>query len=318
MRNRVKNISITASTGLAAALALLLLAMPARAVDPTFPTGSRVGLVPPGGMVMSKRFPGFEDPDNDAAIIFTTLPAAAYSEIEKTAVPDALKKQGISAEKREPVKLDFGEGFLITGKQVADKTQYRKWLLVAAASDVTVLVSVQVGEQSKAYPDSVVNAALTTLALRANVPDAERLSLLPFKVADLAGFSIESVLPGRALMLTDGSSGGLGSHLMVAALPGGPAEADDRANFAREAFDTIAGIKDVQITLSEPLRIGGQPGFQTMAQAKDSRSGADIMVVQWLEFGGGGFLQLIGVSGADTWTSVLTRLRTVRDSIELK
>ena len=36
-----------------------------------------------------------------------------------------------------------------------------------------------------------------------SVPDAERLSLLPFKVGDLAGFHIEDVLPGRALMLAD-------------------------------------------------------------------------------------------------------------------
>jgi hypothetical protein len=42
------------------------------------------------------------------------------------------------------------------------------------------------------------------------------------------------------------------------------------------------------------------------------------MVVQWLRFGSGGFLQMIGVARADTWTRVLARLRTVRDSIEPK
>jgi hypothetical protein len=42
------------------------------------------------------------------------------------------------------------------------------------------------------------------------------------------------------------------------------------------------------------------------------------MVVQWLRFGGGGYLQMIGVARADTWTATLARLRTVRDSVELK
>ena len=32
-----------------------------------------------------------------------------------------------------------------------------------------------------------------------------------------------------------------------------------------------------------------------MAEAKDARSGADVMVVQWLRFGSGGFMQMIGV-----------------------
>jgi len=70
--------------------------------------------------------------------------------------------------------------------------------------------------------------------------------------------------------------------------------------------------------VSEPLRIGGQSGYQTMAEAKDARSGTDVMVVQWLRFGSGGFLQMIGVARADNWTSVLARLRAVRDSVELK
>jgi len=70
--------------------------------------------------------------------------------------------------------------------------------------------------------------------------------------------------------------------------------------------------------MSEPLRIGGQLGYQTMAEAKDARSGIDVMVVQWLRFGSGGFLQMIGVARADNWTGFLARIRTVRDSIEPK
>ena len=36
-----------------------------------------------------------------------------------------------------------------------------------------------------------------------DVPEAEKLSLLPFSVDDLAGFHVAEVLPGRALMLVD-------------------------------------------------------------------------------------------------------------------
>ncbi len=116
----------------------------------------------------------------------------------------------------------------------------------------------------------------------------------------------------------DASPSAVDARLLVAAVPGGPAESDDRANFARLAFNEIAGIKDVHVTMSEPLRIGGQPGYQMMADARDMRTGADIRVVQWLRFGSGGFLQMVGIGRADTWTSVLARLRTVRDSIQLK
>ncbi|MGD0332408.1 MAG: hypothetical protein ABSA90_04030 [Xanthobacteraceae bacterium] len=319
-----------ACAGFAAVCALMVLAMPVRAADPIFPPGSRIGLVPPVGMVTADAFFGFMDVNKDAAILIAALPAAAYSQIEKTMDTEALRKQGITLDKREPMQLNVGKGFLFTGRQVVDKARYRKWLLVAAASDLTALVTVQVPEQENAYPDRVVRAALATLAVRPSVPQAEELSLLPFDIGDLAGFQIDSVLRGRALVLSDAQSGepkdsakeppeaGRNARLLIAAMPGGPAEPDERASFARLSFNEIAGIRDVHITMAEPLRIGGQPGYQSMAEAKDARSGNDVMVVQWLRFGSGGFLQMTGIAPADHWTSVLARLRTIRDSIEPK
>jgi hypothetical protein len=321
--------SVRAFAGLAAALALSV-AWPAGAADPVFPLGSRIGLVPPNGMVASEAFVGFADPTEDAAILITALPAAAYSQIEKTLGADVLKKQGVSLQKREPIKLAVGRGLLFIGRQTADKARYRKWLLVAAAPGLTALVAVQIPEQDKAYPDRVIRAALATLAVRTKVPDAEELSLLPFEVGDLAGFGIDGIVRGRALMLSDGpnqsppdSPAGAPAddqraRLLIAALPGGPTEPADHENFARLSFNEIGGIRNVHVTMSEPLRIGGQPGYQTLAEANDARSGADVMVVQWLRFGSGGYLQMIGVAPAAGWTRVLARLRTVRDSVEPK
>ncbi len=80
-------------------------------------------------------------------------------------------------------------------------------MLVVPAGGITALVTVRVPEQAGKYSDQVVRAALSTLAVRASVPDAERLSLLPFKVGDLAGFRIDDVLPGRALMLVHEPAG---------------------------------------------------------------------------------------------------------------
>ena len=353
MRNR-RFRSITTGAGLAVLLLSLVVAMPSRAAEPAFPPGSRIGLVPPTGMVISDAFAGFADPEKNAAILIATLPAAAYSQLDKTLDTEELRKQGITLEKREPMRLDAGKGFLLTGRQVAGKERYRKWLLVLAAGDITALVSVQVPESDTAYPNNIVRAALATLAVRQKVPEQEQLGLLPFTVGDLAGFRVDAVLPGRALVLSAAAAEtpkdaskeseeapkepkeakdskeaakdssketavrSFEARLLIAAAPGGPAEADDRGSFARTSFAEIGGIRDVRITMSEPLRIGGQSGYQTMAEAKDTRSGADVMVVQWLRFGSGGFLQMTGIGRADVWTSMLSRLRAVRDSIQPK
>jgi len=315
---------VRAAVAAAVIWAVMVSAIPARAADPVFPAGSRVGLVPPAGMVPSRNFLGFEDIANNAVMLLTVLPAAAYNELEKSAVPEQLKKQGIDVEQRDTIKLATGKSFLISGRQVIDKTGYHKWLFVASTDDLTALVSVQIPDQDSTYTDKAVREALATLAVRPSVPDAERLSLLPFKVSDLAGFHIDDVLPGRALMLIDPSTdrsaeasvGNLDARLFVAAMPGGPQESDDRGNFARVVFGQIGGIKEVRIQMAEPLRIGNQPGYQTVAKAKDGQSDADLMVVQWLRFGTGGFLEIIGIARADLWPGAFTRMRAVRDGID--
>ncbi len=62
--NSVQTAAVLAAT-LACLVLCLVLAPAAHAADPIFPIGSRVGLVPPAGMVLSKGFVGFEDVAKD-------------------------------------------------------------------------------------------------------------------------------------------------------------------------------------------------------------------------------------------------------------
>jgi hypothetical protein len=302
----------------------------ARADQPVFPTGAHIGLVPPPGMTLAQSYPGFIDASKNAGILIGMLPLAAYPNMEKTLADDALKKQGFSPEKRETLQLSIGKGLLVVGTEVGpDKTKYRKWMLIAKTANLTALVTVQEPVQSNAYSDAVVRASLATLAERDIVPDAELLSLLPFTVGDLAGFKPANVIPGKALMLIDspedshavpqGAPGiEFDARFIIAAVPNAPTGNEERADFARYAFNSIAGIKDIHLTMSEPIRMDNQQGFETVAQAKDANTNTDIMVVQWLRFDGSRLLQMVGISHADIWSKELPRLRTMRDSIVFK
>ena len=313
---------------LVACLAFIILAIPAWAAEPLYPTGSNIGLVPPPGMTLAETFPGFVNADKTAGILVGILPIAAYEDMEKSLSDDTLKKQGFTVEKRESLQLNIGNAILVIGTELgANNTKYRKWLLVARAPDLTALVTVQEQAEGAAYPDAVVRAALASVTERKNVPDEELLALLPFTVGDLGGFKVANVVPGRALMLIDrdphpAAAPGLAEYddarFIIAAMPGGPSSDEERANLARVAFGSIAGIKDVHLTMAEPIRINSQHGFETVAQAKDANVGVNLVVVQWLRFGSGQFLQMVGISRADVWSTELSRLRSVRDSIVFK
>jgi hypothetical protein len=307
-------------------LALALGASPAAAADAAYPPGSRIGLAPPPGMVTSKSFFGYEDPDNNAAIILLALPAQAYADLDQSVTADALKRQGVTFETREAMPLSIGNAFLVLGHQEVEKTKIRKWILVAASSGLTALVTVQIPEAAKAlYPDAAIRAALATLAIRTTVPVDEQLGLLPFKVGELAGFRIGGVVPGRAVMLSDAPAEAPGSmdttmepHIFVAIAPGGPTQTADRDAFARDAFATGPNLRDIRVTTSEPLRIGGQQGHQILANARDPTGTTALTVVQWLRFGGGAYLQMIGIARADGWKDAYPRFRSVRDGIEAR
>jgi hypothetical protein len=308
------------------ALGLTLALSPARAADAVYPPGSRIGLAPPAGLATSKNFFGYEDPDHNVAIMLVALPVQAYAELDKSINADALKRQGVTFETREPVPVSTGKAFVVIGHQEVDKTKIRKWLMVASSSALTALVSVQVPDAAKGlYPDETIRAALASLAIRASVPVDEQLSLLPFKVDDLAKFRIAGVIPGRAIMLSDAPVEAPGPpelalepHFFVAIAPGGPAQSSERDTFARDLFATIPNLRDIRVVSSEPLRIGGQQGHQILAEGHDAAGASALTVVQWLRFGGGAYMQMIGIARTDAWKDAYPRFRTVRDGIEPK
>jgi hypothetical protein len=308
-------------------LAVLLFALallPARAADVVFPPGSRIGLAPPPGLVTSKTFFGYEDLNNNVAMMLVALPVQAYADLDRAMNAEALKRQGVAFETREPLALASGPAFLVVGRQEVEKTQVSKWFLVASSPTLTALVTLQVPDAAKAlYPDAAIRAALATLAIRPTVPIEEQLGLVPFKVDELAGFRIAGVIPGRAVMLSDAPADRAGPpetatepHIFVAIAPGGPAQSSERDNFARELFATFPNLKEIRIVSSEPLRMGGQQGHQILANAKDAVGGATLTVVQWVRFGGGAYMQMVGVARTDAWKDAYPRFRSVRDGIE--
>jgi hypothetical protein len=312
-------------SAIVALVALLVHAQVAQvhAADAEFPPGSHIGLAPPPGMTVSRSFFGFEDAANSVAIILVALPPEAFAEIDKSMTADALQRQGIIVDARESQSLAIGQALLLNTRQEINGLKLRKWVMAVSASGLTALVSVQIPDAaSKDYPEDAIRTALATVAVRQTVPVEEQLSLLPFRMGELAGFRVGGVMAGRAVMLTDATmdlpAARTEPHIMVSVASGGPAQASERGEFARQVFGTIPSLKDVRFTSSEPLRIGGQQGHQIMAQGKEAATGTDVTIVQWLRFGSGAYLHMVGIARTSAWTTAYGRFRQVRDGVETR
>lgn len=305
----------------AAFVASMTLLAPAAAAEAIFPLASQIGLVPPPGLAASTTFLGFEDKQNGVFVRLVALPGNAYAEIEKTMTNEALRKQGMTVEKREHVQLTGGKALLLFARQEASALRLSKWLLVAPFGELTALVSFELPTEAAAhYPDAAIRAALATVAIRSVVPDGEKLALLPFKLGDIAGMRLVRVVPRVAAQLTDGPKDSLDAyeqpHLVISATAGGPKDSRDRNHFARVALSGLPPLKNVRITSSESLRVGGQAGHEIRADATSPQADTDIQIVQWLRFGTGAYMRILGIAPKQGWTQNFMRFRAVRDAIE--
>ena len=209
---------------------LSLAPLPAAAADAVFPIGSRLGFVPPTELKPATTFPGFEDEQNGVFVRLVALPGKAFAEIEKTMTNDALKKQGMTVEKRESLPLGSGNAILAIVRQDTAAGRIRKWLLIAPIDDLTALVSLEMPATAPApYTDAVIRAALTSLTTRPHVPAEEQLTMVPFKVGDTRRACGSSAWC-RAWRCNSPTAPRIRwrrpsrPHLVIAAAPGGPAE----------------------------------------------------------------------------------------------
>jgi len=297
--------------------------LPAQAAEPVFPLGLRIGLVPPPGLIASPTFQGFEDRDRNVAMILTEMPPDAFAAMDQAFTVDALKAKGIEAESREDIPLKEGHGFIVVARQNVGGTAVRKWALVAGTSTLTAIITLQIPEAAAAaYPDDACRASLATFTVRPKVPPDEQLALLPYQLRDQAGFRIVRALADGSVLLTDGPNDTITSadqpYVLIAIPPVSAPTPEEREGFARRLMAATPGVKDIRVIRSESLRIGGQPGHQLIAEAKDDPSQIPVTMVQWLRFGPGRFLHIFGLARTDAWQSVFMRMRTLRDGIEPK
>ena len=294
---------------------------PGTIADPIFPPGLRVGLEPPDGMTPSARFSGFEDTERGATIAILDLPASAYHELENAAFNKV--QRDLDHPKRESFPFGSGIGFLISGIAHQNGTELHRWSLLAQAvggsvQNLTVLVNVEVPESAfSIYSDAIIRKALASVTFRP-APIQEQLGLLPYKLGDLAGFQVAQVSPAGGVILAGEPADNAGPQpfMIISVERGGPAAPADRARFARDLM-TNAPVRDLALQSAEPMRIGGAPGHEIRAEGKGP-AGDPVSMVQWLRFGAGGYLRIIGVSPADKWDQSFGRFRAVRDGIEAR
>jgi hypothetical protein len=270
------------------------------------------------GLVRAQSFVGFETEDQSVKVLVTDLPAEAYSE-----VANAFKANpgGTGGVKPETIETTAGLAYYTVENGRDGATNVRRYSMILPGPTFSGYVAVQVPENvSKIYTDDAVRQMFATAVIRNEVPVNEQLGLMPFKISELSGFkNVRTLAPGAALILADGDekAGFEAAPFMIIGIIGSTAASpDDRGRFAQQIATTIPGVRDGRITMSEPVRIDGQPGYETRIDAVSGKDSTPVTIVQWLRFGGQTSLRIVGSSPRDAWSKAFPRFRAVRDGIQ--
>jgi hypothetical protein len=291
------------------------------AADPVFPPGSRIGLVPPPGMVASTDVNGFEDRERHALIVVSEHSAGVYAKIAQEFSLEQMRADGFVIASLEPAVVQDAQGFVVAARQTVAGVPMRKWALVVHSAELTAMVVALAPEAAQeAYPDATMRAALDTVVIRARLPVSELLGVLPYTIGDLAGFRLLQANTNGLALLTDGPEDTTRPaeqpNMVILTRPAEPPRAADQASFARRALADFTDPNRFRLIRSEPIRIGGGQGHEILGEAADGDN--ELTVIQWLRFGATSTLQMVGASRKQQWPAIFPRLRAIRDSIAAK
>src|SRR5260370_39427437 len=236
---------------------------PAFAAAPIFPPGMRVGMPPLVGLSRAKTFVGFETEDQSGKVLVPEIRAEAYGEVMNASKANPAGPGGI---KPESIETAAGLAYYTAESAKDGATNVRRYSMILPGGTFSGYVAVQVPENAtKIYSDDAVRQMFASAVIRKEVPVEEQLGLMPFKIRELSDFkNVRTLAPGAAVILADADevTGFEPAPFMVIGLIGAtPAQPEDRGRFAQQAATTIPGVRDARLTMSEPIRIDGMPGY---------------------------------------------------------
>ncbi|MBS7543592.1 hypothetical protein [Ancylobacter oerskovii] len=288
--------------------------------EPVFPNDGSVGMQPPEGMTPIPGVAGFEDRAAKAAIVVMEVPHGDFDTIVKTFNRETLQQQGVTVEGQREIALpDGGRGLVLTGYQSVGAVALKKWIMLAGGKSQTALVTAQLPEESSSrYSDAAIEATLASVVFRAPPTQEEMLARLPFTFQSLEGFKVMRVLGNSAVLLVKGEEAAPqeGRPIFIAGVVPGEVGESERESLAKRAIASVPGVRDLRVERGGPLRIGGQPGIEIVANAADLQTGKPMKVVQWLRFGRTNYIRMVGVLPADDFARDFDGLRALRDGLE--
>jgi hypothetical protein len=298
---------------------VLGLAAPAAAKIEQAPN-SRVLLDLPPGYVASGQFSGFQHEEHGSSFVILEVPAKAYDELATGMTPERLATRGIRDVSRARLARS-DEHVYMRGRQTSAAGDFVKFFVVFKAEDIAVLVSANVpaaaiidGTIKTEDIERILASAATTQ--KTNVRELYRLGYLgAFKEAGaFVGTAKIYTLDGRMEAQKEGAP--RAAFIVAPSLDVWPVA--DLPDFARRLLHALSGYAEIKAGEPQKISIAGLAGIALEADAKDTREGRPMRVLQVVLAGkDGGYFRLVGIAPAEQAATLVPEFRRMADSFRL-
>lgn len=265
-------------------LAFAVLVPPLRAAEPVFPPGSRVGLTPPAGLVVSPDFTGFMNSEAGTSILINTMTREAFGEMVSAMTADKLATRNMTLlGPCDNVSMAF-ESHCIRASQVAGGYLVQKWILIAKLESETAIVVVTMPDvvmTQGIYSAAEMEVALSSLAYDQALV-ASPIDALPFTIEEGELLSFQRALGGSAAAYAAPATDGAPQPLWIVAASLEQRTQARELTFSRTAFRQIRNMSGHRITDERPFTMEQLDGHIIEGTAKDEKTGADLYVFQAL------------------------------------
>jgi hypothetical protein len=293
---------------------ILLAAHTAHAEPQASVKGTHVMVVPPAGFEMAERFPGYMSEETGSSVMVSELPAP-FDAVAKGLNEAGFRKQGMALLTMEETSYGAYKGVLASASQSARGVDFLKWLAVFGDEQTTYLVTASFpreaeSELSELLKNTVMGARVITAA-------SDPFGALTFRVIPAGDMKITKVIGNNMLLSKGGVFPAKGAEtpvMVIGASASKGLEIPDRKLFAAERMQKISSLENFHQNSTEPIRIDGLDGFESLGVATDVESGSAVEVYQVILFDEDGYYVIHGITSEQVGAAQLPIFRQIAGS----
>lgn len=275
---------------------------------------SGVKIRQPDGFEQEVSFEGFGHQKTQSSILAMSL-AGPYAKMSAGFTKEQMKARGWTLLSKEEVKVDDLPGVLVHFQQPAGGKVFLKWSLIFGTDDKTTMVTATFPkEQDKEFSARLKSAVLSTRP--SGKVSADPADDVPFTLAAPKKLKVMRAASGTLAFTKDGKLPVVSPEdpMLIVAQSLGKAVIDDRENFAERRLKGTALTKGLKIASTQPIKIGDLEGYESLAEAKESKSDTPLTIYQVILFEKDSYFLIQGLVGTELHEEYLPEFKSLARS----